>query len=534
MNCLRKSSAVLCLFVLFITACKEQAKEKKDEKAPEATASPAAPFIKPPIKGADVPYQEYQVDAAKGDTLVYPTGSIILFPPNAFVDEAGKPVTGNVQVKYREFKDPVDFFLAGIPMQYDSGGVAYQFESSGMFDIRAFKDGKPVFVNKASKPEVNIASKNNSNNHSLYFLDTVQGKWINKGGMQITERSNAKKANKASTVVAVEELPEPVKPLKADNKSPVLKIEVDPSSFKEFAIYKNLKFQVDESKTRFNTKDSEEEWNNLELLKGSQPGTYMAKFTNANKSVTYAVKPVFTGSDYDNAVKAFEQEYAVYKKQAAARAANDKAAREKYTADSIQNDQVLTANDRIERLNAIIMQKNREIEKQNELTGKKNQEITKKNAEIKALQAERDRQKAIAVNEQKKWFTTMTTLGDVYRSFSIDNFGYWNCDIAARQKGVTIKATFKNEKGDTLELYHINVINRSMNSVLRAQTNEIFVVPASDNMILAVSGNRLVYVSYDEFRKLKINADTKEVTFVMKMVEEANTNYQYIRNLFKQ
>jgi hypothetical protein len=253
MNCLRKSSAVLCLFVLLMTACKEQG--KKAEKTPEAaTAISTKPFINPPIKGADVPYEEYEVDAAKGDTLIYPTGSIILFPPNAFVDEAGKPVTGKVQVKYREFKDPIDFFLAGIPMSYDSAGVAFQFESSGMFDIRAFKDGKPVFINKANKPEVNLVSKNKSNNHSLYFLDTVQGKWINKGGMQIIEPRNTKtagKTEKTSVVIAQEVLPEPVKPLKADNKSPVLKIEVDPSSFKEFAIYKNLKFQVDESKTPF-------------------------------------------------------------------------------------------------------------------------------------------------------------------------------------------------------------------------------------------------------------------------------------------
>jgi hypothetical protein len=52
-------------------------------------------------------------------------------------------------------------------------------------------------------------------------------------------------------------------------------------------------------------------------------------------------------------------------------------------------------------------------------------------------------------------------------------------------------------------------------------------------MILAVSGNRLVYVSYEEFRKLHITADTKEATFIMKVVEEANCNYQYIRSLFK-
>ena len=358
-NCI-KISATLCVFVLLVIACREQ--EKKDVKTPEATTSTTADrFIDPPIKSADVPYEEYEVDAAKGDTLVYPTGSIILFPPNAFVDEAGKPVTGKVQVKYREFKDPVDFFLAGIPMQYDSAGTAYQFISSGMLDIRAFKDGKPVFVNKTAKPEINLASKDNSSGHRLYLLDTVQQKWINIGGMQITERREQKKENPVAPAGALNELPELVKPQKASNSSPVLRIEIDPSSFKEFAMYKNMKFQVDESRTPFNVKDSEEEWNNLELLKGAKPGTYMAKFSNATKTATYVVRPVFEGADYDMAVKAFEVQSALYKKQGEERARRDNAARRKYTSDSIKFSQLIAENKNIERLNAIIVKKNREI-----------------------------------------------------------------------------------------------------------------------------------------------------------------------------
>lgn len=530
-NRLRKSGAVLCLFILLMTACKEQ--EKKEDKVSEATATTTGPFINPPLKGADVPYEQYEVDAAKGDTLVYPSGSIILFPPNAFVDETGKPVTGNVQVKYREFKDPIDFFLAGIPMEYDSAGTSYQFESSGMFDIRAFKDGKPVFVNKDSKPEINLAGNNNSNKHSLYFLDTVQGKWLNKGGMQITERRNTKKADIASTTVKQDELIQPIKPLKADNKSPVLKIEVDPSSFKEFAIYKNLKFQVDESKTPFNAKDSEQEWNNLELLKGSQPGTYLAKFSNVNKSVTYEVKPVFTGNDYDKALKVFEDAYAVYSKKAQERAANDNIARGKYIMDSLRHDQLLAEIKRIEKLNAIIAHKNKEIKKQNELIAKENKRVEKANVETEKRNAELARQRALAEKERDKWTATIATLNDVYRGFEIDKFGYWNCDVAAREKGVTIKATFKDEKGNMLRPTFITAINSTVNSIFRVQTNEVFIVPESDNMILAVNNNQLVYVSYEEFRKLNITADTKEVTFVMKIVEESNCNYKYIRSLFK-
>jgi hypothetical protein len=543
-----------------MTACKEQ--EKKAEKTPEVTATTSAtPFINPPVKSADVPYAEYEVDAAKGDTLIYPTGSIILFPPNAFVDEAGRPVTGKVQVKYREFKDPIDFFLAGIPMSYDSAGVAFQLESSGMLDIRAFKDGKPVFVNKNNKPEINLVSNNKSNNHSLYFLDTVQGKWINKGGMQIIERRNTKaagKTKKTSAAIPQETLPEPVKPLKADNKSPVLKIEIDPSSFKEFAVYRNLKFQVDESKTPFNKKDSEEEWNNLELLKGSQPGTWLAKFSNAGKSVTYAVKPVFTGSDYDNALKAFEQEYAVYKKQKEVRAANEKSAREKYTTDSMQYVREVTKNTNIERLNAIIAQKNREIEKQNEIIAKKNREIAKQNIEtakrnlviekINAENAKRQleteqenekrrldnaKQNEIYRREGRKLYASLSALDDVYRSLAIENFGIWNCDATFQINPTFIRATYKDEKGNVVQLSNVRVIVKERNTILGTNSSELPVMPGSDHMILGICNNQIAYVSYSEFKKLKITADIKEQTFVVKIVSETNLNYEYVRGLLK-
>lgn len=502
-SCLRKSSVLICLFILLMTACKEQ--EKKEEKATPAGTAAATRFIDPPLKGVDVPYAQYEVDAAKGDTLVYPTGSIILFPPNAFVDEAGRPVTGKVQVKYREFKDPVDFFLAGIPMQYDSAGTSYLFESSGMLDIRAFKDGKPVFVNQAGKPEINLASSTNSDKHSLYFLDTVQGKWVNKGGMAIIEGPDKKMANKTTAVTATDELSEPVKPVKADNKSPVLKIEVDPFSFKEFAIYKDLKFQVDESKTPFNANDSKEEWNNLELLKGNKKGVYMAKFSNTAKTVTYAVKPVFTGSDYDNAVKTFEKEYAAYKKLAGKRAVNDEASRKAYETDFIKYEHLIAENKRIERLNAIIDRKNREIDRQNEMTVRENKRIINKRI-----------------------------LNKVYRSFEVAQFGIFNCDAVVNIKdGVSVIGVFKDSEGNVLNFQNtVSVIYKSRNLIAEYfPKNNMVVVPGDDIMIVAALDGKLAYVSVEEYRKLNITSATKEQTFIMKIIEGADLNYDTIRRL---
>ena len=105
-------------------------------------------FINPPIEGVNVPYEEYMLSAEDGGTLYFKTGSIIIFPPDAFVDEAGDVIKGDVKVEYREFVDPLDFYLAGVSMNYDSAGVSYNFESAGMCEINAYSENKSVFVNQ--------------------------------------------------------------------------------------------------------------------------------------------------------------------------------------------------------------------------------------------------------------------------------------------------------------------------------------------------------------------------------------------------
>ncbi|HXC06817.1 MAG TPA: hypothetical protein VNZ86_18795, partial [Bacteroidia bacterium] len=102
--------------------------------------------IAPPMPKADIPYQHYKVDAAQGGEFKTDKGSRIRVPQGAFADASGKALNGQVELRFREFHDPVDFFLSGIPMCYDSAGVRYQFESAGMVELLGFKDGKPVYI----------------------------------------------------------------------------------------------------------------------------------------------------------------------------------------------------------------------------------------------------------------------------------------------------------------------------------------------------------------------------------------------------
>jgi hypothetical protein len=108
--------------------------------------APTKRRIAPPLADVNVPYQKYKVSAKWGGSILYPTGTRITFQPNSFVDKNGNAVTGNVDVQYREMHDAVDFFLAGVPMEYDSAGRTWQLESAGMIVVAAFVNGEVVYL----------------------------------------------------------------------------------------------------------------------------------------------------------------------------------------------------------------------------------------------------------------------------------------------------------------------------------------------------------------------------------------------------
>lgn len=95
-------------------------------------------------------------DAENGETLNYESGSKIIVPASAFVDEKGKPVKGKVDIQYREFNDHVDMFLAGVPKEMDKH---QNLQSVGMMEIKGFQDGKPVYLSMDKTLEVELQGK---------------------------------------------------------------------------------------------------------------------------------------------------------------------------------------------------------------------------------------------------------------------------------------------------------------------------------------------------------------------------------------
>ncbi|MCW3105368.1 MAG: hypothetical protein JWO09_3808 [Bacteroidetes bacterium] len=142
-----------------------------------ADFSPSYKFVKPPVKGIDVERTVYTINAGIDNVLIYPSGTRILIPANCFRDRSGKPVTGSVRLSYREFRDPVDILVSGIPMKYDTAGEVSHFESAGMFEINASKDKAPLELVPGKKIEMNFVTTSKDSSYNFYAFNDSTGNW---------------------------------------------------------------------------------------------------------------------------------------------------------------------------------------------------------------------------------------------------------------------------------------------------------------------------------------------------------------------
>jgi Leucine-rich repeat (LRR) protein len=143
--------------------------------------------VKPPIKNIDIAYERFNVNASVGSVVYSSAGSNIVIPENAFKDKSGNIVTGNVQLEYREFNDPIDMVFSGIPMSFDKGGEIYNFSSAGMMEFNAYQNNEPLQPNLERKITVNLKSPSASKGYDLFYLSAEEKGWVNIGKDSISD-----------------------------------------------------------------------------------------------------------------------------------------------------------------------------------------------------------------------------------------------------------------------------------------------------------------------------------------------------------
>ena len=291
----KELKTVFAILILFsaITSCKKESKPK--ELIEEETTSIA---LKPPISNIVIEYNEYEINPATDTIIKHESGAVIEVPENAFLNAKGEVVTENVNLKFRSFSNPLEIYLAGIPMTATINGEEKVYESAGMFEIIADQKGEKLYVNKESKIKVTLESFESDANFNTYDLEEETGVWVETGKDKIQIKLKEEELN---------QIPKrPTPPKKAGRHA--FQIEDMLYENSEISKYENVWFTpVDGKSCGFDSKDIK--------LKNLKNGTFEVTFVpwievEGTKTKCVCYLSFKDDSEYSLAMKDYQKKYA--------------------------------------------------------------------------------------------------------------------------------------------------------------------------------------------------------------------------------
>ena len=288
---------VSALIIIFLSIRNCSCNPKKTNEKPIVTSNNYL-LTNPPLPELDIPYQKFEIDPSQPNVLYSRMGAKINIPSDAFLDKDGNVIKGKVEVSFREFYNPLDFYLAGIPMNYNDNGIEKVLESGGMVELNAKSNKNELYVNPSSKIKVDLFSWTKSKDFNLYDLDKTTSKWIEKGKDSISISNIDKELNSLPPV--------PSEPIIATPASFTL---VDDTKINpEIEEYKNVRFEPIDIKT-CKISDAQEM-----IIKPLKNGIFevtsvikYGSFRKENKCLCYLAFE--EGKNYNNALKIYQKKY---------------------------------------------------------------------------------------------------------------------------------------------------------------------------------------------------------------------------------
>ncbi|MCB9223954.1 MAG: hypothetical protein R2780_06880 [Crocinitomicaceae bacterium] len=147
----------------------------------------------------EVPFGIIGIDNQKGGEASYYTGSRIVMPIDAVYQKNGELVQGYYDLYYREFRDHAEIAVSNIPMFYNEHGKHEIFNSAGMYEIRAFKDGEELVLGKTAA--IDFQSLGYVPELGYYAL-TDSGEWVQEGIIGKMEVNGPKIINTTTTTMS--------------------------------------------------------------------------------------------------------------------------------------------------------------------------------------------------------------------------------------------------------------------------------------------------------------------------------------------
>lgn len=468
-------------------------------------------FINEPFEKIKVNNTSYKVDNSKGAEIRHSTGSKINIPKSSFVNKKGEEIQGEVEILYREIHDQAEIIASGIPMRYDSAGKEFTFESAGMFEIKGYQNGEPVFIKHDKPLTVEFNSKQPEDHFNQYFLDTVAKNWtylkrdnpVVPTQLQPPNPAEQKKElkkleQKFEPAIAaipkridsvqvvytkkIDKLEKPSQPTKPNKSSgrPQFELDVDYKEFPELSAFKNAVFEIGTESTNYKPEMKDITWSSAEIEEGPKKGiNYILVLKLKQRVEKLVVYPVLTGNDFAEALKKYEEKFEKYKTLQAKRVAEE------------------------EKLKA-------------EMEAKQAAYVAQKKKMEEEYLREKIRIEKEKTDELNKDISKGGFVGVISRVFSISNFGIYNSDCA-RLPGPMVMNPIYSHEGKTLSPYTVYLIETNRNMVFNLAEGSSIKFDKGTAYTLCVLAGRDVYVvSKEDFATA---VESKELTFHTKKLD---------------
>ena len=286
----------------------------KDGSSIKVPASEVAQTINQLLPNAAPKPTTYRISPSKENILTTDAGTTITIPKDAFVDQDGNPIKGEVDVDFQEYHTASDVILSGIPMHVTTeDGSLEAFETAGMFDISG-KDtkGNEVRIANNKTIQVDLATYKEEEDYNFYSYNKTSGLWKE-------EYKNTAVASNTARTQLTEKLsffPEPEKPIeikKASSNDFVFELAVDKRQNAEFSHFDGVLWKLKD-----NTIEDAQLFKqtirdpNLTCI-DRETSVFQLSGKVGTRKVQTKVQPVLFGSNWKKAQASFNKKLTAYK-----------------------------------------------------------------------------------------------------------------------------------------------------------------------------------------------------------------------------
>lgn len=294
------------------------------------------PCIVPPSNQLTLPFLTYKILPNKTQTIFLDNAKLTV-PPNCFLDSDNNIFKDSIILKIKIMNDPIDFILSGIPMEYDSAGFTYTFESGGMFEITGTDlNNNSISINKEKPLAMHFEANENSKDFNYYNLDTVYNKWnyissntLNKKEIPFEadkthnfdktkwkasyreQNIASQKWKKAEKDVIIHKKTEPNAPTKAKDIKQTFTLDIDKNQFPELSSFTKQKFEPVKTH-QINSSIYNTKWSSIKLREHKKGVSYLIVLQNETKVESLIAEPVYEGKDWAKAQHLYSNKYAKY------------------------------------------------------------------------------------------------------------------------------------------------------------------------------------------------------------------------------